>query len=83
MCLCVPGMGMILWGGSPLYLVWKEVVWAALKVLADGKGGRATDRLKEARVQTCEPTERNCILRPSPRASQHNMTKPIQISGGG
>jgi len=33
--------------------------------------------------RTCEPTDRNCIVRPNPRASQHNMTKPIQIAGGG
>jgi hypothetical protein len=24
--LCVPGMGMILWGESPLYIVWRVVI---------------------------------------------------------
>ena len=23
--LCVPGMGMILWGASPLYIIWEDV----------------------------------------------------------
>jgi len=40
--LCVPGMGMILWGVSPLYIIQEG------EVLAEGKGGRVTDRLKEA-----------------------------------
>jgi hypothetical protein len=31
------------------------------QVLAEGKGGRATDRLKEAGAQKCELTNRNRI----------------------
>ena len=46
--LCVPGMGMIIWSVSPLYIVWRGIILMPLKVLADGKGGRATERLKEA-----------------------------------
>ena len=49
MRLCVPGMGMILWGVSPLYIIQKDILYENLKkVLADGKGGRATVHLKEA-----------------------------------
>ncbi len=60
--MCVPGMGMILWGASPLYIVRKVVKYDNFeKVLADGKGVRVIFRLKEAGVQTCEPTNRNRI----------------------
>jgi len=36
--LCVPGMGMILWGESPLYIIRRDVITTFQKVLADGKG---------------------------------------------
>ena len=45
--LCVPGMGMILWGESPLYLIWKGVILTTLKVLAESKaweGDRPAER---------------------------------------
>ncbi len=44
---CVPGMGMILWGESPLYLIWKGVILTTLKVLAESKaweGDRPAER---------------------------------------
>jgi hypothetical protein len=31
------------------------------EVLAEGKGGSARDRLKEAVEQSCEPTDRNVM----------------------
>jgi hypothetical protein len=34
------------------------------EVLAEGKGGTARGRLKEARGQRCEPTDRNVIEGP-------------------
>ena len=58
----MPGMGMILWGASPLYIFQEGDEKSTLKkVLAEGKGVRVTDRLKEAGVQTCELTNRNRI----------------------
>ena len=51
-------MGVNLWGVSPLYEnLWYSCLWILPKVRAEGKGGRATDRLKEAGEQTCEPTD--------------------------
>ncbi len=44
---CVPGTGMILWGESPLYLIWKGVILTTLKVLAESKaweGDRPAER---------------------------------------
>ena len=61
--LCTPGMGVNLWGESPLY-VNPVNVKALTKVLAEGKGGTVRDRLEEARVQSCEPTNRNGIQGP-------------------
>jgi len=62
--LCTPGMGVSLWGASPLYVNPVKVFNRLTKVLADGKGGTARFRLKEARVQSCEPTKRNGIQGP-------------------
>ncbi len=44
--------------------------------LAEGKGGSARSRPKEAGVQNREPTNRNILTRPSARATQHHMSKP-------
>ena len=54
-------MGVNLWGESPLYVNPVNVLNTLTKVLAEGKGGIARDRLKEARVQSYEPTDRNSI----------------------
>jgi len=51
--LCVPGMGMILWGVSPLYIIWEVVILTPLKVLADGKarnGDRPAERSPSANL---------------------------------
>ena len=50
--------------GSPLYVNPVNVLNTLAKVLAEGKGGTARDRLKEARVQSYEPTNRNGIQGP-------------------
>ncbi|GAB6268973.1 MAG: hypothetical protein STSR0002_17150 [Smithella sp.] len=48
--LCTPGRGVNLWGVSPLYVnpVNVKSSWTLTKVLAEGKGGIARDRPKEA-----------------------------------
>jgi len=41
--LCVPGMGMILWGESPLCKYWEKAMKGNLdKTLAEGKGKGVT-----------------------------------------
>jgi hypothetical protein len=59
-----PGMGVNLWGESPLYVNPVKMLNILAKVLADGKGVAARHRLKEARVQSYEPTNRNGIQGP-------------------
>jgi len=50
--LCTPGMGVNLWGESPLYVNPVSVLCTFAQVLAEGKGGTARDRLEEAGVQS-------------------------------
>ncbi len=57
-------MGVNLWGVSPLYVNPVNRLNILTKILAKGKGGTARDRLKEARVQCDEPTNRNGIQGP-------------------
>jgi hypothetical protein len=54
-------MGVNLWGESPLYVNSANVFNTLTKVLADGKGVSVRKGLKEARVQSYEPTNRNGI----------------------
>jgi hypothetical protein len=61
---CTPGMGVNLWGESPLYMNPVNVLNILTKILAEGKGIFARRCLKEARVQSCEPTNRNGIQGP-------------------
>ena len=62
--LCTPGMGVNLWGVSPLYVNPVNVLITLTKVLAEGKGGTVRDRLEEAGAQSYEPTNRNSIQGP-------------------
>ena len=62
--LCTPGMGVNLWGVSPLYGNPVNGLITLTKVLAEGKGIVARRCLKEARVQSYEPTNRNGIQGP-------------------
>ena len=52
MKLCTPGMGVNLWGESPLYVNPASVFTKFAQVLAEGKGGTARDRLEEAGAQS-------------------------------
>ena len=54
-------MGVNLWGESPLYVNLANVVDILAKVLAEGKGVSVRKGLKEAGVQSYEPTDRNSI----------------------
>ena len=73
---CTPGMGVNLWGESPLYVNPASVLCTFAQVLAEGKGGTARDRLEEAGAQSDEPSlprtrsgEQKQHTRPSLRVS--------------
>jgi hypothetical protein len=60
--MCTPGMGVNLWGASPLYGNPITILSdSEPKVLADGKGVSVRRGLEEARAQSYEPTNRNSI----------------------
>jgi len=59
--MCTPGMGVNLWGVSPLYVNPVNMLNILTKVLAEGKGVVVRRCLKEAGAQTYEPTDRNSI----------------------
>ena len=61
--LCTPGMGVNLWGENLLYVdpVNVNIFSILTKVLTEGKGVSVRKGLKEARVQSYEPTNRNSI----------------------
>jgi hypothetical protein len=74
---CTLGMGVNLWGESPLYENLKVFIVIMLtKVRAEGKGGRANNRLKEAGVQTCETTDRNRIEGSVAGRASHTWQSP-------
>jgi hypothetical protein len=50
-----------LWGASPLYVNPVNMLNILIKILAEGKGIVVRRCLKEARVQSYEPTNRNGI----------------------
>jgi hypothetical protein len=54
-------MGVNLWGENPLYMNPVHHFMMVAKVLAEGKGVTVRYRLKEAGVQSYEPTDRNSI----------------------
>jgi len=54
-------MGVNLWGESPLYMNPVHHFMMVAKVLAEGKGAIVSWCLKEAGVQSYEPTDRNSI----------------------
>jgi hypothetical protein len=47
MALCVPGTGMILWGASPLYIVWRVVIIIDHLKSTSRRQGRKGDRPSE------------------------------------
>ncbi len=80
--LRVPDTGMILGGARPPHIVWRVIIIDNSKK-TNGRQGWKGDRPSErSRVQTCEPRIGNRASRPSPRASHHNLTKPIHGSDG-
>ncbi len=69
-------MGMILWGESPLYIIWEDVILTPLKVLAESKA-RKGDRPAE---MECKPvsrrTETASKAEPRGESAQHDEAHP-------
>ncbi len=56
-----PSMGVNLWDASPLYVNPVNMLNILIKIIAEGKGIVVRRCLREARVQSYEPTNRNGI----------------------
>ena len=72
---CTPGMGVNLWGESPLCVNPVNVFKSLAQILAEGKGGTVRDRPEEASGKAMS-RRTETAYKPSLRVSQHHMTKP-------
>ncbi len=80
--LCVPGMGMILWGVSPLYIIQEGVKLTTLKSTSQWQGWKGDRPSEGSRSANLRANGQKLHIRPNPWASQHNMTKPVWRSWG-
>ena len=77
MALCVPGMGMILWGASPLYIFRKGVILTTLKSTSRRQGLRGDPMSERSRSANLRADGQKSHIRPNPWVSEHNITKPV------
>ncbi len=76
MHLCTPGMGVNLWGESPLYVNPVNVFNALSQILAEGKGGTVRDRLEEASGKAMSRRTEMAYKAQSPgKLAQHNEAR--------
>jgi len=75
--LCVPGMGMILWGASPLY-IFQECDKESTLISTSRRPGRVGDRSSErSRSANLRADGQKSHIRPNSWVSEHNITKPV------
>ena len=80
--LCVPGMGMILWGASPLYIFQEDDKMSTLKSTSR-RQGRKGDRPSEgSRSANLRADGQKPHIRPNPWAREHNIPKPVRRTWG-
>jgi hypothetical protein len=76
--LCVPGMGMILSGASPVYIFWREVITTTLKSTSRRQGGRREPTFERSPSANLRADGQKPDTRPNPWVSKHNFAKPVQ-----
>ena len=68
-----PGMGVNLWGESPLCVNPVNVFKSLAQILAEGKGGTARDRLEEASAKAMSRRTETAYKARSPgKSAQHD-----------
>ena len=82
MRLCVPGMGMILWGGSPLYIFREGVSLTTSKSTSRRQGLRGDPRSERSRSANLRADGQKSHIRPNPWAREHNIPKPVRRTWG-
>ena len=75
--LCVPGMGMILWGASPLYIFQEGDKLSTLKSTSRWQGRKGDRPSERSRSANLRADEQKPHIRPNPWVSEHNITKPV------
>jgi hypothetical protein len=78
MALCVPGMGMILWGASPLYIIRRVVITDNLKSTSRRQGLKG-DRLSErSPCANLRADEQKLPIKAEPQgeSAQHDEAHP-------
>jgi hypothetical protein len=77
--LCVPGMGMILWGESPLYIVWRVVIiidhLKSTSRRQGRKGDRPSERSPSANLRADEQ-KLHIKAEPQGESAQHDKARP-------
>ena len=80
--LCVPGMGMILWGASPLYIFREGVTVTTSKSTSRRQGLRGDPMSERSRSANLRADEQKQHSRPNPWARGHNIPKPVRRTWG-
>ena len=77
MALCVPGMGTILWGESPLYIIWKVFYMTTLKSTSRGQGWKG-DRPSEGSLSANLRAYAQKLYQAEPQgeSAQHDEARP-------
>ncbi len=75
--LCTPGMGVSLWGASPLYENQIVFVKNAIRSTSRRQGRKGDQPSEGSPLANVRVDEQKPHTRLSPRASWHNTTKPI------
>jgi len=78
----VPGMGMILWGASPLYIFREEVIMTTSKSTSRRQGQRGDPMSERSPSANLRADEQKSHRRPNPWAREHNIPKPVRRTWG-
>ena len=75
--MCVPGMGTILWGESPLYIIWEVFYMTTLKSTSRGQG-RKGDRPSEGSLSANLRAYAQKLYQAEPQgeSAQHDEARP-------
>ncbi len=74
----MPGMGMISWGGSPLYIFREGVILTTSKSTSRRQGQRGDPMSERSLSANLRADGQKPHIRPNPWAREHNIPKPAR-----
>ena len=80
--MCVPGMGMILWGESPLYIFREGVTVTTAKSTSRKQELRGDPMSERSQSANLRADGQKPHRRPNPWAREHNIPKPVRRTWG-